>query len=76
MSPIDRLWIAESKLLQLSVAQKVGLDVPRTIITNSPQSVLDAYAMFGGRMVCKSIHSGYVDNGETGMAIYTSQVLE
>lgn len=76
MSPIDRIWTAENKLLQLSVARKVGLDIPRTMITNRPQSVLDAYAMFGGRMVCKPVHSGYVDDGETGMAIYTSQVLE
>lgn len=76
MSPIDRIFCAENKIYQINSAQRLGIRVPQTVVTNRPQAVLDAFKRFHGRMVCKSIHSGFVDDGETGRAIYTSRVLE
>lgn len=76
MSPFEHILCAENKLHQLSVAKQAGLHIPQTVVSNQPQAVLDAYRRFHGQMICKPVHSGFVEDGATGKAIYTSRVLE
>jgi glutathione synthase/RimK-type ligase-like ATP-grasp enzyme len=76
MSPPANVWAAEHKVLQLRIAQKVGFTVPRTVITNDPRTVADAFMAFDRQMIAKPARSGYVDYGDEHRAIYTSQILE
>jgi hypothetical protein len=43
----------ENKLHQLSVAGRIGLAVPRTLVTNSPERFLDFYEGCGGELISK-----------------------
>lgn len=51
----DALRAAEWKPKQLSLAQKVGLRVPATIITNDPQDALQFYEEYQGEVVYKTL---------------------
>jgi len=46
---------AENKLRQLRVARRLGLDTPRTLVTNDPDEVIAFHAALGGRMVTKML---------------------
>ena len=48
---------AEQKPLQLRVARELGLEVPRTLVTNDPGAVRDFYASCAGGMVTKMLSS-------------------
>jgi glutathione synthase/RimK-type ligase-like ATP-grasp enzyme len=48
---------AEQKPLQLRVARELGLEVPRTLVTNDPAAVRDFYAACDGRLVTKMLSS-------------------
>jgi glutathione synthase/RimK-type ligase-like ATP-grasp enzyme len=76
MSPPSSIWSAEHKVLQLTVARDVGLQIPETIITNEPAQITEAFKRFGGNMITKPVRSGFVDYGSEQHAIFTSQVLE
>jgi glutathione synthase/RimK-type ligase-like ATP-grasp enzyme len=76
MNPPEKVWAAEYKPYQLATAQAVGLAVPETVITNDPDEVVAAFKRFGGQMIGKPCRTGYVDYGDGGHAIYTSQILE
>jgi hypothetical protein len=39
LDPVPNIRRADNKQLQLQVAQELGLDTPRTLITNNPQAV-------------------------------------
>jgi hypothetical protein len=43
----------ENKLHQLSVAGRLGLAVPRTLVTNSPEHFLEFYEACGGELISK-----------------------
>jgi glutathione synthase/RimK-type ligase-like ATP-grasp enzyme len=46
---------AYSKLNQLAVAARLGLRIPRTLATNSPESLLEFYEESGGRLITKTV---------------------
>jgi glutathione synthase/RimK-type ligase-like ATP-grasp enzyme len=75
MSPPDRIWAAEHKLYQLIQAQKCGLSIPRTLVSNEPAAILEAYRTFEQRMIVKPVRLGYIEEAPQPRAIYTSQVL-
>ena len=60
----DKVRIASCKALQLRVAQDLGLLVPRTLISNDPDSVREFFAECEGRIVYKAFGSGFVPMGE------------
>jgi len=76
MSRPDLVWAAENKPFQLKVASELGLEIPRTVITNSPEKVREAFRFFDGAMIAKPVRTGYVDLGDDQLAIFTSRVLE
>jgi glutathione synthase/RimK-type ligase-like ATP-grasp enzyme len=76
MSPPERVWAAEHKLLQLATAEAVGLRVPETVVTNDAEQIRAAFRRFRGQMIAKPVRTGYVDYGPEQHAIYTSQVLD
>jgi glutathione synthase/RimK-type ligase-like ATP-grasp enzyme len=76
MSPPSSIWSAEHKVLQLTTARDVGLQIPETIVTNEPGQIVEAFKRFRGKMIIKPVRSGFVDYGTEQHAVFTSQVLE
>jgi len=80
---LDALWVpgprrraeaADSKVRQLAVAQRLGLKVPRTLVTNEPARVLAFYDACEGRIISKVLRDGRVTrDGEKHLA-YTHVV--
>jgi len=48
---------AATKPLQLSIANKVGLPLPETIISNDPDEVLEFVSDFKGSVICKAMNA-------------------
>ena len=78
----DRFWVnshfatraAEHKPYQLQMAQAVGFEIPKTLITNRPEKVLDFYDSCKTGMIYKSLGGcARVENGKTAV-IYTTRV--
>jgi glutathione synthase/RimK-type ligase-like ATP-grasp enzyme len=67
----DRNRRASLKALQLEVARRIGLEVPRTLITNDPAQVRDFVAALGCRQVVyKTLHSPFLP--DSPLACFTS----
>ena len=68
---------AELKIKQLRMASEVGLEIPKTLITNSPE---DAEKFFRKTqlkgVIIKRLGGGIMLDGNRGSAIYTSLVSE
>lgn len=76
MSWPPSVWAAENKVYQLECARRIGLPIPRTVVTNRPAAIVAAFERFGHRMIIKPARSGYVDYGNEQRAVYTNQILE
>ncbi|MGA2261835.1 MAG: hypothetical protein ABSH28_10395, partial [Acidobacteriota bacterium] len=75
MSHPAAVWQAEFKPFQLSLAAGFGLEIPKTVVTNEPQVILESYAEFG-RMIVKATRSGHLTRAGEEFAMFTSEVLE
>lgn len=75
MSDPGCVWRAEFKAYQLQVALEVGLRIPKTVITSSPDAVRRAFDEFGP-LVVKPARSGHFKNGGEEFSIFTSRVDE
>lgn len=67
------VWQAEYKPYQLKVARQVDLAIPKTIISNEPTHILDAYEKFDS-MIVKPARSGHFWQGGEEHSVYTSEV--
>jgi RimK-like ATP-grasp domain len=80
----SKLWInhprnnasASSKLEQLSRAKRFGLDIPRTLVSQSFDEVIQFWKACEGRLVTKPISHGYIerDDPEEDAVIFTNEV--
>jgi MvdD family ATP-grasp ribosomal peptide maturase len=64
---LQNIRLADNKQLQLQVARELGLDIPRTLITNNPAAVNEFAASCEQGMITKMLSS---------FAIYDEQGLE
>lgn len=72
--PIRVRW-AENKEMQLELARDLGLDVPRTLITNDPAAVRAfADACGAGGIVAKMLSSFAIREGEEEKVVFTNRV--
>jgi glutathione synthase/RimK-type ligase-like ATP-grasp enzyme len=74
MSHPAAVWKAEFKPFQLSLAAKIGLSIPPSVITNDPAAIRCAFDNFGS-MIVKPARSGYVIRDGKEYGIFTSRVL-
>jgi glutathione synthase/RimK-type ligase-like ATP-grasp enzyme len=75
MSHPSAVWQSEYKPYQLRVAARLGLAIPRTLVTNDPNAIRLAFTKFSG-MIVKPVRSGhFIQNGRE-FSIFTSRVLE
>jgi glutathione synthase/RimK-type ligase-like ATP-grasp enzyme len=56
----DRIQIGENKLLQLHTARELGFTIPRTLVTNDKEAVLEFWHHLDGAIVTKPIGLGWV----------------
>ena len=73
MNSPEAVWKAEFKPYQLRVAQDVGFNIPRTIISNDPAAIRQAYDDFE-RMIVKPARSGHFWQAGEEYSVYTSLV--
>lgn len=69
VSPPQAVDAAESKLVQLAVAKRVGLAVPPTLITNDPQDAVRFAAEVSGDLVIKPLRTASLDVGADRLEI-------
>lgn len=69
-----RAYAARNKTNQLALAARLGLQVPRTLITNSPEAFLDFYSECNGRLVTKTLYDPRVDRDGERHATFTRPV--
>lgn len=74
MDPLGRLRVAKNKQLQLRVAKKLGLDVPRTLITNEQRAARDFAQACDGKIVTKMLSSFAIFEGGEERVVFTSPV--
>lgn len=67
---------ASYKLHQLETAGRVGLQIPRTCITNDPNAVRQFYDLVGHNMVVKTICGGAIHKEEAVLAVFTNVVSD
>lgn len=72
----DRLRDAARKPHQLYLASSLGLQTPRTLITNAPDAVRRFYADCDGRVIVKATGNGWVysENGEDVYYVLTNRI--
>ena len=77
LSNPDAIYRAENKLLQLKVAQKIGFDIPKTIITYKKKEIVDFYLENGKDVIMKPLYNSrfQTENNENRL-IYTNTITE
>jgi hypothetical protein len=70
--------LASHKIDQLARAQRLGLMVPKTIVTQDVDELREFYQQCGGRIISKPLSSGYIERIAPGKdsLIYTNRVLQ
>lgn len=76
LDPIERIRAAEHKPLQLRVAKRLGLEIPRTLLTNDASVVRDFAARCGGKLITKMMASFAVYEDGKEMVVFTNPVTE
>jgi len=72
----EAVAVAGDKPRQLRVAREVGLDVPRTLLTNDPGEARAFFAECEGRVVAKMLTSLSRGMDRSAAVVYTSRVSE
>ncbi len=73
---LERVDFAQNKQRQLRVASEVGLTIPRTLITNNPESVRKFFQQLQGKMVTKLLTALSYSMEYSSFSFYTSAVKE
>lgn len=66
--------VAREKIYQLQVATTIGLPIPNTLITNSPEKAVTFFKTMKGHVVTKAIREGFARIGEDAIGIFTTKV--
>lgn len=75
INPIFSTYRAERKLLQLNIAEKLGFNIPKTIVSNDPEKILHFFNISAGSgCIIKPISHGLQVTDEGTYSIYTSEI--
>jgi ATP-grasp ribosomal peptide maturase len=82
LGALDALWvnhparvaIAEYKPIQLQIATRCGLNIPRTLITNDKEAVIDFAEAVSGPVVCKMLSSLVLSERGVPHLTYTTPI--
>lgn len=67
---------AESKVLQLQLAARVGMQCPDSLISNDPKDLRRFYDEHDGRVIAKPLRLGYFDYGDEQTAAFTTALAD
>ena len=76
VNDLQRQRVAENKQRQLRLAERAGLRVPRTLVTNDPASVRQFFAETEGQTVAKLLHPISISMGAVKPFVYTNRIRE
>lgn len=76
MDPYMTIRKAGNKQLQLKIARELGLEIPRTLITNDPDAVREFFPLCANGMITKMMSSFTVNDGKNEHVVYTTLVQE
>ncbi|UCH95273.1 MAG: MvdD family ATP-grasp ribosomal peptide maturase [Candidatus Aminicenantes bacterium] len=74
LDPVSKIRIASHKQLQLQIAKRVGLEIPRTLTTNKPEEVREFFSTCKNGMITKMLTSFSVHEGEKEKVVFTNLV--
>ena len=74
MDHVQHIRYAENKQLQLQIAGEIGLEVPRTMITNDPEAVIDFAKACENGIITKMLSSFAVYEGDQEKVVFTNPV--
>lgn len=74
INPIEKVSLAEHKLYQLQLARKLGLRVPRTLVSRDPNELHSFAAGNAAGTICKPIFHGMFVDETSRYSIYTRRV--
>lgn len=74
IDPVQRIRFAENKQLQLQVARELGLEIPRTLITNDPEAVKEFAASCESGIITKMLSSFAVYEDGKERVVFTNPV--
>lgn len=74
MNRPDAIWRANQKVLQLRLAARAGLTIPRTLVTRSPNEARDFARNAVGSVVVKPVSHGTLELQDGDRAIYTHRI--
>ena len=70
----DKNHIAENKICQLKLAQEIGLQIPKTCITNDKKEAIRFIQRCRGKMVAKALYLPLIEEKDKDYFIFTSIV--
>lgn len=71
LDPLARIRLADHKLLQLRLARELGLELPRTLVSNDPDEVRAFAEECGGAVVAKTQSSFAIHEGGREQVVFT-----
>jgi len=71
---VSKIRIASHKQLQLQIAKKVGLEIPRTLTTNKPGDVRKFFSTCKNGMITKMLESFSVKEDDKEKVVFTNLV--
>jgi MvdD family ATP-grasp ribosomal peptide maturase len=74
LDPVPNIRRAENKQLQLQVARELGLDTPRTLITNNPEAVRKFARECEGDLIVKMLSSFAIYEGGKEKVVFTNRL--
>lgn len=74
LDPVHHIRRAEHKQLQLQIARNLGLEIPRTLITNNPEAVLQFSQICKSGMITKMLSSFAIYEDDQEQVVFTNPV--
>ena len=74
INDVYKIREAENKIYQLQIAQTLGLTTPYSTISNCPESIQEAMAMYQDNCIIKPIRSGNMGYSDGSKVIFTSEI--
>ncbi len=65
---------ASNKILQLNMAKKVGLQIPKTLITSNPNAARDFYTNCGQNIIVKVLTRGIIQDEKKLRVVFTNRI--
>lgn len=70
----ESLFLASSKVKQLTIAKEIGFQIPETLISSRPGDILAFAEKHGNDLIAKAVKNGFLVSSESANLIFTGRV--